>query len=206
MKQLTFKSGVLVLMGLSVGMLGCEAPPKQAVKYPAGALKVVYEDATKPATCLVASVAMSANYLLKERSFSEALILEEFKHAGRDETAIADMKAYLAEKGLYLVTLSGRLDDVPPTGLKYWLEKRGYPVICIISHHPGGPEFNHAIVVIGICTNQKTGSVDSIYYFDPSSVEALYNMDAANFEELWERGEHAMLVIIKPPPKAGSAK
>jgi hypothetical protein len=149
---------------------------------------------------------MSANYLLNKRVFSEALIVDEFKRAGRDETAIADMKTYLAEKGLYLVTLSGRMGDVPPTGLRYWLEKRGYPVICVISHHPGGPEFNHAVVVIGICTNQKTGSADSIYYFDPSSVEALYSMDAANFEELWERGEHAMLVVIKPPPKNETTK
>jgi hypothetical protein len=169
------------------------------MKYPAGALKVGYEDATEPSSCLVASVAMAANYLLGEREFSEALMLKEFKHMGRDETSISDIKEYMVEKGLYMFNLAGELDTVPPISLRYWLEKRGYPVICIISEHPGGPEFNHAVVVIGICANPKRGSVDSIHYFDPSSFEALTSMDAKNFEKLWDRGGRAMLIVVKPP-------
>ncbi|UCD28198.1 MAG: hypothetical protein JSV03_14065 [Planctomycetota bacterium] len=197
MTRISIKVNVFV-MGLSVILAGCGAPSR-VEKYPAEALRVVYEDATTPSSCLVASVAMAANYLLGEREFSEALMLHELDHRDLNATSVGDLKEYLGEKGLHMVTLSGRMSDTPPTGLGYWLKKRGYPVVCVINDEEGNPELNHAVVVIGIWSNPETGSVDTIHYFDPSSVEALHSIEAATFETRWARGQHAMMIVIKPP-------
>ena len=188
------------LMGAAVALVGCTTPGRTA-KYPEGALRVRYEEATTYSTCLVASVAMAGNYLLGQRRFTEDRIRNDLKRTGRDETRVGDLKAYLADtkERLYLVVLTGQLNDDPPTGLGYWLKQRGYPVICVINRDPEDPAFNHAVVVIGISPNSKGGSTDIIHYLDPSSVEPLHATDAAAFEQLWARCSHAMMVVAASP-------
>jgi len=175
------------------------------VTYPPGSLPVRYEPATKHTTCLVASVAMAANYLLGERRFSEEGLLLDIRQAGLNESNVADVKAYLQRHGLYLITLTGKLDEKPPTGLKYWLANRGYPVICVINREPDNPAFNHAVVVTGISANPEGVSVDNIHYFDPSSAQPLHSVEAAAFDILWGRGQYAMMIVVAPPAGAPEA-
>ena len=187
------------LIGLPVALIGCETPNRIA-KYPEGSLRVRYEEASTYSSCLVASVVMAANYVTGERRFSENGIREDVRRAGLDESRVGDLKTYLAGEGLHLVTLAGSLDGKPPTSLRYWLLRRGYPVICVINRDPVDPNFNHAVVLIGISTTGDVESADRIHYLDPSSVDRLHADDAATFEALWARGQHAMMVVISPPP------
>ena len=196
----SWRAVVLGLVGLAAGLAGCSKPHRTA-RYPNGALRVRYEEATTYSTCLVASVAMASNYLLGQHRFTKDRIRSDLKRTGRDETRVGDLKAYLAEtkERLYLVTLTGQLNDEAPTGLGYWLEQRGYPVICVINLDPDDPAFNHAVVVIGISPNSNGGSADIIHYLDPSSAEPLHSTDEAAFEQLWARCNHAMMIVAAPP-------
>lgn len=180
---------------------GCQQP-KRLFRLPKDCLPVRYEAATTHSSCLVASVAMAANYLLGDRQFSERQIQVDLKRLGYDETRVGDLKKYLQQvpERLYLVSLAGCLDPEPPAGLRYWLEKRGYPVICVINRDPGAnPSFNHAVVVIGISANQNRGSADIIHYLDPSSVDQLHSTTTDEFEVLWSSGEYAMMVVCQAP-------
>jgi hypothetical protein len=178
---------------------GCESP-RPAVKYPDDALRVRYEEATTYSTCLVASAAMAANYMLDKYRFSENGIREALKQSGRDETLVRDLRDYLAEQGLRMFVLRGRLDETPPTGLVYWVRTRRYPVICVINRDAVDPAFNHAVVVIGISRNPQDPSADIIHYFDPSvpAPLPLHSEPADAFEVLWARGQYAMMIVAVP--------
>lgn len=186
-----------VLIVITAASTGCESPHRIA-KYPDGSLQVRYEEATTHSSCLVASVAMAANYVVGERRFSENGIREDLKRAGWDESRVGDLKTYLTEQGLHLVTLAGSLDGNPPVSLKYWLLRRGYPVICVINRDPVDPNFNHAVVLIGISTTGDIESTDRIHYLDPSSADPLHADDAVKFEAAWARGQYAMMVVVVP--------
>lgn len=185
----------MALIGIVMASTGCQSPNRIA-KYPEGALRVRYEEATSHSSCLVASVVMAANYVVGERRFSEKAVREDLEQAGLDESRVGDLKKYLADHGLHLVTLAGSLDGKPPVSLKYWLLERGYPVICVINRDPVDPNFNHAVVLIGISTTGDVESTDRIHYFDPSSAEPLHTDDVAAFETVWDRGQHAMMVVV----------
>jgi len=192
---------VLVALVCLGCIIGCEQP-RRVYRLPPDCLPVRYEAATKYSTCLVSSVTMTANYLLGDRKLSERQIQVDLKRLHYDETRVGDLKSYLRQlpERLHLVTLTGRLDAEPPTGLRYWLEKRGYPVICVINRDPrSDPAFNHAVVVIGISTNQKGRYADIIHYLDPSSVDQLHSDTVDEFETLWASGEHAMMIVCREP-------
>jgi len=191
----TLKYGFTVLLGVA----GCAAPPRKVVSHPPGTLRVVYEQSTVHSSCLVASAVMAANYLLDRRVLTEEGVRQELAARGRDETRVADIRAFLAEQGLHLVVLQGRLDGEPPAGLEYWLKNRGYPVICVINRQPGDPAFNHAVVVIGISSNPQKPGVDIIHYLDPSSAEPLHSVERPVFQILWGAGDCAMMVVVRPP-------
>ena len=193
-------------LGLLLALLpysaGCEEPGKPVMRYPPGALRVPYEESTDHSTCLVASVAMAANYLLGEHKYSEKAISEELKHMQLDPTRVGDLQLYLSRQGLHMGAYRGRLDDQPPLGLRYLLNQRGYPVICVINRAGQGPEYNHAVVVIGISANPSGPAADTIYYFDPSSPKQLASADALAFELMWSRCQHAMMFVTRPPTEA----
>lgn len=182
-------------------MLGCEQP-RRTYRLPPDCLPVRYEAATTHATCLVSSVVMASNYLLGDRRLSERGVQVDLKRLGYDETRVGDFKAYLRQlpERLYLVTLTGQLDAKPPTGLRYWLEQRGYPVICVVNRDPAAdPGFNHAVVVIGISKNHKGLSADIVHYLDPSSVQQLHSDPIDEFETIWAGGDHAMMIVCQEP-------
>lgn len=203
----TGSSGLAVAAASLICAAGCQSPPKRVVTHPPGTLPVRYEEATTYSTCLVASVAMAANYLLGERTYTEAGLRGRLARQALDETRVGDIKALLQSDGLYLITLSGQLDETPPLGLRYWVCNRGYPVICVINHEANNPAFNHAVVVTGFSANPAGGPADIVHYLDPSAAEPLHSTDEASFEILWARGDHAMMVVVTPPTgaDAGSA-
>jgi hypothetical protein len=181
-----------------LALFGCDQP-RPAVTFPPNTLPVRYEPATSHTTCLVAAVAMAGNYLIGDRRMTEKSIREDMKAAGRDETKIEDIRTFLQDKGLYLLTLSGQLDGKPPSSLRYWLVERGYPVICVINRNGDDPAFNHAVVVTGIEHTDPEVSADKIVYLDPSVGQVLHTDDEKAFDVLWQRGERAMLIVVAPP-------
>lgn len=183
--------------------VGCQSPDRRN-QLPAGCVPVQYVQANSHTTCLVACVAMAANYLEGEFRFSEKGILNELRARGLDESRVSDVKQYLDAEGFYLVTLAGRLHDEPPTGLAYWLLRRGYPVICVINRQGHEPQFNHAVVVVGLTRSSGVESADKIHYFDPASAMQFHTDEVPAFNELWIRGQNAMMVVIRPPE--GSAQ
>ena len=179
----------------------CEQP-RTFPGYPADTLRVRYEGSTRYSGCLIACVAMAGNYLADTRLFSETEIRKEMERAGLDEIRISDVRKFLENKGLHLMTLSGRLGGRPPASLAYWVNQRGYPAICVINRQPDDPAFNHAVVVIGISPTGPVESADTIHYLDPSSPKHLHTEKAAVFEANWARGEHAMMIVVSPPATA----
>ncbi|MBI4578173.1 MAG: hypothetical protein HY718_00630 [Planctomycetes bacterium] len=197
-----WRAGTVVGGVLAAGLVvlgGCEAPQRQPASYPANTLPVHYEEATAPTSCLVASVTMAANYLVGKRQFTEPDIRTAMQDGGLDETSISDVRSYLEGRGLYLLTLAGRTDDKPPLGLLFWLERRGYPVICVINRQGDDPGFNHAVVVTGFSRNVDSPSADIVYYLDPAAREPLQSLSLSEFEAAWERGERAMMLVVAPP-------
>ncbi|GMV97034.1 MAG: hypothetical protein AMXMBFR83_13930 [Phycisphaerae bacterium] len=178
---------------------GCGAN-RRVVSYPPDALIVAYEPATTYSTCLLAATAMAANYLEDRRRFTVPAMLAELRRAGADESRVGDVRRYLADKGLHLVALSGRLDDKPEEGLSFWLNAKGYPPICIINRTGDNPAFNHAVVVIGI--QSRADSTETIHYLDPSADPPLFSCDRSAFETLWGRCGRAMLLVVRPPADA----
>lgn len=81
---------------------------------------------------------MAANYRLNETRLTEASLIRDMKADGLDESSAGDVRTFLEKKGLHLVTLSGRLDGKPPAALEWWVESRGYPVICVINRDEQG--------------------------------------------------------------------
>jgi hypothetical protein len=177
---------------------GCEAP-RRLVSYPPGALPVTFERSTSYSTCLAASVIMAANYLEDSPRFKLKDVVAEIRSYGGDETKVADLKEYLAGKGLHLFSMAGRTNDVPPVGMGYWVRQKGYPVVCVINRVGTSPDFNHAVVVIGMRENLGVETADTIHYLDPSADNPLYTCSEASFETMWARCQHAMLVVTKPP-------
>jgi len=182
--------------------VGCRSP-QPLRHYPPNALQVRYESAGGYSGCLTASVAMAANYVLGEYRLSEKQLRRDLQQAGFDETRAGDVKQYLGRLGLHLVTLAGSLDGKPPLSLRYWVLDRGYPVICVINTYGSDPDFNHAVVVVGFSKTGGAESADSIYYLDPSSAEPLHKVEAAEFERVWARSGHAMMVVVQPPGSQG---
>ncbi len=191
----------IAAVGLGLVAAGCEAP-KRVMQYPEGTLPVRYEDATTYSTCLVASVAMTANYLVGERQYTEAGIRQALHQAGLYETRVGDLQEYLQGQKLHLVVLKGTTGGKPPLSLRYWLQDRGYPVICVINRHENSPSFNHAIVVIGISRTPEGPPADTIHYLDPASPMQLHSEGVEAFETMWARGEHAMMIVVAPPVDA----
>lgn len=185
---------------LVLTIAGCDpAPKKRVYHYPPNSLRVVYEGAEQPTGCLVASVAMAANYYLGDHKYSENMMMEQVRQMGLNETRVGDLQKFLARDDLDLFSLTGQMSDEPPLGLEYLLVKRGYPVICIINRQSDDPAYNHAVVVIGVSTNSVTGYADTIHYFDPASPQQLHSDDAALFEIMWGRCHNAMMFVTRPP-------
>jgi hypothetical protein len=193
--------GILAVATLAT-IAGCERPRPKFVTHPANTLQVPYERASGQTACLVASVTMAANYLVGKPQFSEPSVRSALKAAGRDESSVADVKQWLEEQGLHLVVLEGQSDAKPPLGMRFWLEKRGYPVICVINQQAGDARYNHAVVVTGVCSNNCTPPADIVYYLDPGKREPLQSVALAEFETAWQMGGRAMMVIVAPPPEA----
>ncbi|HOA75586.1 MAG TPA: hypothetical protein PL151_14425 [Phycisphaerae bacterium] len=205
----------IVMAGLLSGLAGCQEPQRKLVTFPPGTLPVQYEAASAPTACLVASVTMATNYVLGERRFTEPGLRAALARQKLDEKRVGDLKTYLAEQGLEMVVVTGRPDEKPPLGLRYWLLTRGYPVICVINRQgadpdlekPAGPQYNHAVVVTGFSANPDQPSTDIVYYLDPSTADPLQSVGWAEFEKLWARAGHAMMVVVKPPvPSSGSSR
>jgi hypothetical protein len=70
----------------------------------------------------------------------------------------------------------------------------------VINRQAGNPAQNHAVVVIGISKIAQEESADRIHYLDPSSPVQLHSEAPAVFETNWARGEHAMMIVVQPPP------
>ncbi|GMU23953.1 MAG: hypothetical protein AMXMBFR13_40300 [Phycisphaerae bacterium] len=189
---------VLALLGGLVLASGCQTP-RRLETYPPGALPVPYEAATTYSSCLLASTAMAANYTVDALRFSEKQMLADFQHQRADVSRVGEVKRYLKERGLHLMTVEGGLDGPPPRGLRDWLTVRRYPVICVINREGADPAFNHAVVVIGVSSKADAESSDTIYYLDPSTQHPLHACTPGEFEELWSRGGHAMMVVLVPP-------
>ena len=175
------------------------------VSYPPDTLTVPYEPATSYSACLVASVAMAANYLENNHRFTASQIMADVRAAKGEESRIGDVQQYLAGKGLHLLALAGKLNDEPEHGLGFWVKTKGYPAICIINRAGENPAFNHAVVVIGM--QHGVDSAEIIQYLDPSADQPLYTSNRAAFDTTWSRSGHAMLVVVKPPAEglSGSA-
>ena len=184
---------------------GCEAPKRKFTTYPPGTLPVPYEVASTPSSCLVASVTMAANYLLGQHRFTEPGVRSAMKEQLLDETSVADMRTFLGTQGLDLIALSGQLDGKPTVGLRFWVERKGYPAIAIINKLGDDPKFNHAVVVTGFSADAGSPPADIVYYLDPSTREPLQSAGRAEFEKYWALGDHAMLLVVAPPPQDSGA-
>lgn len=197
---------LMAVLVLAVPWLVACGPLRQPVRYPEGTLQVRYESAPDHSTCLVACVAMAANYLVGYHKYDVEAIRSTLKDTGRDETLVGDLKGYLQDQGLYLVCLrQGQADGKPPTGLKYWLKNRGYPVICVINRDTNGdPGFNHAVLVIGISGNPDDPSTDIVHYFDPSTNKPIWWEPVPVFEVLWDRCDRTMMLVVAPSKDAPS--
>jgi hypothetical protein len=187
---------VAILAGFLPILAGCEEPHRP------DSLPVGFEAATTYSSCLVASVVMAANYTEERARFKVKDVIAELKAKGADETRVQDLKDYLAGKGLDLVTLAGGMSEDPYVGLGYWLRQGRYPVVCVINRMGTSPDFNHAVVVIGIEGNQPVERADRIYYLDPSADSPLFTCSGEAFETMWARGRHAMLVVTRWPAGA----
>lgn len=187
---------ICLLAGLSAA--GC-VPPRPVLTHPPGTLRVSYERSETHTGCLAASSAMAANYLLGRHEWTQARLCEQMRAVGLDERKVADIKAFLGQRGLYVVTLSGTLDGSPPTGLGHWVGSRGYPVVCVINYQGQDPAYNHAVVVTGFSAKAGAEATDKVYYLDPSTERPLHEVPAAAFEALWAPSGRAMLLVIQPP-------
>jgi len=188
----------LVLLALA----GCEASHR-LVGYPPGALPVEFEPSTSYSTCLVASVTMAANYVEDRPRFKVKDVVAELKAAGADETKVQSLKEYMATRGFDVWSLAGEMSENPSTGLLFWLRRQRYPVVCVINRLGESSDFNHAVVVIGIGEHRGVESADKIYYLDPSADSPLYTCSAEEFENMWARCLHTMLVVTKSADRAG---
>lgn len=188
----------IMLVGLSglAAMAGCGQKNK-LIGYPPGTLPVEYAQATSYTACLVTSITMAANYAENRPRFRVEEVVEDLRGAGKDETKVHDLKEYMAKKGLDVWALAGKLDEEPPTGLGFWLRAQRYPVVCVINRVGNGPDYNHAVVVIGFRENRDVESADRIHYLDPSADTPLYTCSLEAFEEIWARCGHAMMVVTK---------
>lgn len=201
--------GRRLLIGTAVVLValgsGCQEPARKIVTHPEGTLRVPYEVASAPSSCLVASVTMAANYLEGQRRFKEPAVRVALKQQKLDETKVTDLRTYLTGQGLDLIAVSGELDGKPPLGLKFWSVTKGYPVICVINQHEGDPQFNHAVVVTGFSANADKPLADIVYYLDPATRDPLQSVGLWEFDTWWGRCGRAMMVVVKPPPGQGNA-
>jgi hypothetical protein len=198
-------SRVLFIGIITAGLFaagGCEAPRPKFTTHPPGTLPVHYEEASTPTSCLVASAVMAANYLLGQPRFTEPGVRKAMKEQRLDETQVTEMQTFLVGQGLDLIALSGRLDGKPTLGLRFWVERKGYPVICIINRLGEEPKFNHAVVVTGFSEGAGSPPADIVYYLDPSTREPLQSVPATEFEKYWHRGNNTMLLVVAPPAAA----
>jgi hypothetical protein len=176
--------------------------------YPPNSLHVRYEDVSSDQSCLVASVVMAANYVDPHAELRESAALQEIADAGMDETLVADVKKWIDSKGFKLIHLKGQFNNQPPFGMHYWVQNRGYPVVCIVEKEEDKPSeelsFHHAVVVIGVDVDANVDNVDRIHYIDPISIKRLEFDTADDFEASWARGGYGMLLVILPPkPESG---
>lgn len=197
--------GGLTILALCLAS-GCEAPKSKFTTYPPGTLPVPYQEASAPSSCLVASVSMAANYLLADHRLAEPAARAAMKEKELDEAQVVDVKKYLADQGLDMIVLSGRLDGKPTEGLRFWVEQKGYPAICIINRHGEDPKFNHAVVVTGFSGDANGQQADIVYYLDPSTREPLQFLELAEFDRYWARGNRAMLLVVAPPTANGGPR
>ncbi len=194
--------GLAVLALGAAATAGCDPPRPKFATHPAQTLTVPYERASGQTSCLVASVVMASNYLAGQPRFTEPGVLKALKELGLDGSSVADVKAWLEEQGLHLVTLTGQSDDKPPLGMRFWLERRGYPVICVINKYAGDVRYNHAVVVTGVSANTGDPPADIVYYLDPGTREPLQSLPRGEFDTAWDMGGRAMMLVVAPPPDA----
>ena len=195
-----------VLVGcwvVGLGLTGCEGSRQTFVTHPPGTLPVAFEGASASSSCLVACVTMSANYLLGKRQFAEPEVRTTLAQRHLDETSIKDLQTFLSDsgQGLELMVLSGQLDDQPPRGIRFWIERKGYPVIAIINKRGKDPKFakfNHAVVVTGFSTDTSSSPADIVYYLDPSTSEPMVSVTRTDFEKYWSASDRAMLLVVQP--------
>ena len=188
-----------------VAPVGCAPLRVDVETIPPQCLQVLYQPSSSYTSCLVASVVMTGNYVEGAQILDEFKARREIKELNLDETRIGDIRKWLSTKRLVLMPMAGKLSDRPPLGLGYWL-KRGYPVICIINQKGGNPDYNHAVVVIGVEAPPETpiNRVEKIYYLDPSTPKRVESCAPTEFLTIWDRAQQAMLLIVKKPRQVAS--
>lgn len=115
---------------------------------------------------------------------------------------MADVQAWLGERGFELKPLVGELSDDPPLGIGWWLLERGYPVICVINKFAGNADYNHAVVIIGMKGGGSAESAETVYILDPASPKRIEQWERLKFVHYWGSAGRVMLPLFETPPKA----
>lgn len=168
-----------------------------ATDFPPNSLRVRYVPASDYTDCLVASVVMCANYVLGSDHFSPSGVRRELAADGLDPTRIGDVRMWLDGKGIKMVPLKGELSDTPPLGLGWWVQERGYPVICVVNKFGGNAEYNHAVVVIGVETGETAGQLGAVYVLDPASPRGVERWEHRTVEHYWRSTGQIMLLLFE---------
>jgi hypothetical protein len=190
----------VVLAGLAVTIPSGACRKRVAVdRYPAGTLRVRYAPAGDYTDCLIASVVMCANYVVNAERYTTAGLRRDLEAAGLDHTRVGDLQAWLADQAFQMTPLRGDLTRRPPLGLGWWVLERGYPVICVINKHAGNPEFNHAVLVIGLDLDDDIGRVTAVSALDPASEKRLVRWDRSMFAHYWGSAGRVMLPLFERP-------
>jgi len=179
-------------------MAGCQRP-QTVDAFPAGAIPVRYVPADDPTDCLAASVVMSANYVLGHDQFTTKKMRQELRGAGMDPSRTADVRSWLESYDLYLTPLVGELTDKPPLGLVWWVQKRGYPMVCVINRHAGDSAYNHAVVVIGFEFDAGSPQSATVHVLDPASPRRLESWERDVFDHYWASAGRVMMPIYEAP-------
>ncbi len=192
------RRSALLLLSLAI-LAGCHEPKIAVRQYPPTALRVRYVAATDYTDCLLASVVMVANYVSGHDRLEAGRLRREMRAEGLDPTVIGDFQTWAARYGLKLIALRGALDAEPPRDLAWWVVERGYPVICVINRHEGNPDYNHAVVVIGVDFDDSTQQVAGLDVLDPAAPRRLVHLPRADFERDWSATNRVMMLVFDAP-------
>jgi hypothetical protein len=170
-----------------------------ALETPPGTLPVRYVPATDYTDCLLASVIMSANYVDGRPRLVPSTVRADLEADGLDRTRLGDFRNWMSTQGFRMIALKGRLVRTPPDGVLWWVQERGYPVICVLNRHGGDPEFNHAVVVIGFDLGDNEKEVRNVHLLDPASPYGVESPDRATFEREWQETDRVMILVFDEP-------